>query len=41
MDDQFSDAPELITQLSPEEQKIADVIEDLLEPCDQAKPATS
>ena len=35
MDDQFSDVPELITQLSPEEQKIADVIEYLLEPCDR------
>nr|OEJ78044.1 hypothetical protein A5482_04300 [Cyanobacterium sp. IPPAS B-1200] len=35
MDEQFSDVPELITQLSPEEQKIADVIEDLLQPCDR------
>ncbi|WP_017295239.1 Mu transposase C-terminal domain-containing protein [Geminocystis herdmanii] len=35
IDDQFSDSPELISQLSPEEQKIADVIEDLLQPCDR------
>ena len=35
VDDQFSESPELISQLSPEEQKIADVIEDLLRPCDR------
>ncbi|WP_330204901.1 hypothetical protein [Cyanobacterium sp. Dongsha4] len=35
IDDQFSDSPELISQLSPEEQKIANVIEDLLQPCDK------
>ncbi|BAQ62940.1 hypothetical protein GM3708_3346 [Geminocystis sp. NIES-3708] len=32
IDDQFSDSPELISQLSPEEQKIAHFIEDLLQP---------
>jgi len=35
INDQFSDSPELISQLSPEEQQIADVIEDLLQPCDR------
>ncbi|PHV61494.1 Mu transposase C-terminal domain-containing protein [Cyanobacterium aponinum] len=35
IDNQFSDSPELISQLSPEDQKIADVIENLLQPCDK------
>ncbi|WP_069789833.1 Mu transposase C-terminal domain-containing protein [Cyanobacterium sp. IPPAS B-1200] len=35
IDNHFSDLPDLISQLSPEEQKIADVIEDLLQPCDR------
>lgn len=34
-ENQISESQELISQLSPEEQKIADVIEDLLQPCDR------
>jgi putative transposase len=35
IDDQFSESLKLISQLSPKEQKIADVIQDLLQPCDK------
>ncbi|BAQ63848.1 Mu transposase C-terminal domain-containing protein [Geminocystis sp. NIES-3709] len=35
IENQISESQELISQLSPEEQAIADVIEDLVQPCDR------